>query len=301
MNIFFNTDHYENPIVLALGFFDCVHLGHLALINEAKKMAVKLGAESAISTFDNDPNSLLNKKPQVYSIEERKIVFANNNVDNVLCETFNEKFANQSAKEFLDNLTTRFNIVGIVAGRDYTFGHNAEGNISFIEDYFSGKNIKIKIVPFEKVNTKKISTRYIKKFIEDGDVQVANRLLTQPYFLVGEVIHAKHRGTIIGYPTANITTHTNTIKLAPGIYISKTHIDGKLYASITNVGAKPTFDDSDYTVETHVLDFNKDVYGKTIMVEFHKKIRDIVKFPSLPALRSQLSQDEKEARTYFQL
>ncbi len=301
MNVFFKTDHYKNPIVIALGFFDCVHLGHLALINEAKKMAAKLGAETAISTFANDPNSLLNKQPQVYSIEERKIIFENNDIDNIICETFDVDFASQSPKEFLDNLTARFNIVGVVVGKDYTFGQGASGNVCFLKDYFNDSNVKVKILPFEKVNTKKISTRYIKKFIEEGDIQVVNRLLTQPYFIVGEVVHAKHRGTVIGYPTANVSAHKDTVSLAPGIYLTKVHVDGKSYAGITNVGAKPTFNDNEYTVETHILDFNKDIYGKTIIIEFHKKIRDIIKFSSVPALCNQLGLDEKEARQYFEV
>lgn len=299
MNVFLKTDHYEKPIVLALGFFDCVHLGHLALINEAKKMAVKLGGETAISTFVNDPNSLLNKKSQVYSIKERLIIFESLDIDNVVCEEFNNDFANMSPNQFLDSLSNRFNLAGIVVGKDYTFGKGAEGNVQMLKEYFADKNVKVKVVPFEKANTKKISTRFIKKFIEDGDIQVANSLLTRPYFITNEVVHARHRGTIIGYPTANINAHENTILPATGIYITKVYVDGKSYMGITNVGPKPTFGESDFTIETHILDFNKDIYGKTIQVEFYKKIRDIVKFTSVPALCNQMMQDEKDARAFF--
>ena len=301
MNVFLKTDHYEKPIVIALGFFDCVHLGHLALINEAKKMAVKLGGETAISTFGNDPNSLLNKKAQVYSIQERLIVFENQGIDNVICEDFDSNFADLSPIEYLDSLTNRYNIIGVVVGKDYTFGKNAEGGVPMLKEYFAERATKVKVVPFEKANTKKISTRYIKKFIEDGDMQVANSLLTQPYFLSNEVVHARHRGTIIGYPTANINAHDNTITPATGIYITKVYVEGKSYIGITNVGPKPTFGENDFTIETHILDFNKDIYGKTIQVEFHKKIRDIVKFTSVPALCNQMIMDEKEARAFFSI
>ena len=299
MNVFLSTDHYEKPIVLALGFFDCVHLGHLALINEAKKMAGKVGGETAISTFGNDPNSLLNKKAQVYSIEERKIVFKNQGIDNVICEYFTKEFAEQTPRQYLDSLCHRFNIVGVVAGRDYSFGKGAEGNVCLLKEYFAEKNVKVKIVPFEKANTKKISTRYIKKFLEDGDIQVANSLLTQPYFIVGEVVHARHRGTIIGFPTANIEEHSNTTMLATGIYATKVYLEGKSYIGITNVGPKPTFGENNHTIETHILDFSKDIYGKTIQVEFHKKLREVIKFTSVPALCNQMKIDEKEAREFF--
>lgn len=302
MNLINGTEHnYNKSIVLALGFFDCVHIGHLALINEAKKMATSLRCESAIYTFSNDPNILLGNREQVYSFEDRKIIFDNLKIDNVIAEEFSDAFASQTPQEFLDNIISNYNIVGIVVGKDYTFGKNAEGNTTFLKEYLQNKNIKLKVLPFEKVNSQKISTSHIKKFILDGNVQVANTLLTQPYFMVGEVVHARHRGTIIGYPTANILENENRTKLGAGIYITKVYIDNKSYLGVTNVGPKPTFDEQSRSIETYILDFSKDIYGKTIRVEFYKKIRDVMKFHSVPALCNQMMQDEREARAYFSI
>lgn len=301
MNIINGTEHYNKSIVLALGFFDCVHIGHVALINETKKMASCMGCESAIYTFANDPNVFLNKKEQVYTFDDRKIIFDNLGIDTVICETFSQEFANQSSEEFLNSLLGRFNIAGIVVGKDYSFGKNAEGNAVFLKEFMSERSIKVKILPFEKVNSQKVSTSHIKKFVADGNVQVANTLLTQPYFMVGEVVHARHRGTIIGYPTANIVEHDSRLKLGTGIYITKVYIDNKSYLGITNVGPKPTFEEHSRSIETYILDFSKDIYGKTIMVEFYKKIRDVVKFHSVPALCNQMKQDEREARAYFSI
>lgn len=301
MNIINGTEHYNMSIVLALGFFDCVHIGHVALINETKKMASCMGCESAIYTFANDPNVFLNKKEQVYTFDDRKIIFDNLGIDTVICETFSQEFANQSSEEFLNSLLSRFNIAGIVVGKDYSFGKNAEGNAVFLKEFMSERSIKVKILPFEKVNSQKVSTSHIKKFVADGNVQVANTLLTQPYFMVGEVVHARHRGTIIGYPTANIVEHDSRLKLGTGIYITKVYIDNKSYLGITNVGPKPTFEEHSSSIETYILDFSKDIYGKTIMVEFYKKIRDVVKFHSVPALCNQMKQDEREARAYFSI
>jgi riboflavin kinase/FMN adenylyltransferase len=301
MNIINETIRYDKPIVLALGFFDCVHIGHLGLINETKKMASNLDCETAIFTFSNDPNQILNKKSQVYTFEDRKIVFENLGIDNVVCENFDESFANKGPIEFLDDLISKHNILGVIAGRDYTFGKGGKGTTQLLKEYLSAKNIKVKVVPFEKVNSQKISTSHIKKFIADGNVQVANTLLTQPYFMIGEVVHARHRGTIIGYPTANIVEDENRIKLGTGIYITKVYIDNKSYLGITNVGPKPTFEESSRSIETYILDFNKDIYGKTITVEFYKKIRDVVKFNSVPSLCNQMKQDEREARAFFSI
>lgn len=301
MNIINGTEHYNKSIVLALGFFDCVHIGHVALINETKKMASCMGCESAIYTFANDPNVFLNKKEQVYTFDDRKIIFDNLGIDTVICETFSQEFANQSSEEFLNSLLDRFNIAGIVVGKDYSFGKNAEGNAVFLKEFMSERSIKVKILPFEKVNSQKVSTSHIKKFVADGNVQVANTLLTQPYFMVGEVVHARHRGTIIGYPTANIVEHDSRLQLGTGIYITKVYIDNKSYLGITNVGPKPTFEEHSRSIETYILDFSKDIYGKTIMIEFYKKIRDVVKFHSVPALCNQMKQDEREARAYFSI
>ena len=303
MNIINNEKEHNctNPIVLALGFFDCVHIGHLALVNETKKMALSLRCESAIYTFSNDPNTFLGKQMQVCSFEDRKIIFDNLGIENIIAEDFSDDFASQTPYEFLDNLTSRYNIVGIVVGKDYTFGRNAEGNASLLKEYLHKKNIKLKVLPFERINSQKISTSHIKKLILDGNVQVANTLLTQPYFMVGEVVHARHRGTIIGYPTANILEDDKRAKLGTGIYITKVYIDNKSYIGITNVGPKPTFDEQSRSIETYILDFCKDIYGKTIRVEFYKKIREVMKFHSVPELCNQMKQDEKDARVFFSI
>ena len=137
MNIINGTEHYNKSIVLALGFFDCVHIGHVALINETKKMASCMGCESAIYTFANDPNVFLNKNEQVYTFDDRKIIFDNLGIDTVICETFSQEFANQSSEEFLNSLLGRFNIAGIVVGKDYSFGKNAEGNAVFLKEFMS--------------------------------------------------------------------------------------------------------------------------------------------------------------------
>ncbi|MBO7151673.1 MAG: bifunctional riboflavin kinase/FAD synthetase [Clostridia bacterium] len=301
MNIINGTEQYNKSIVLALGFFDCVHVGHLALINETKKMASCMNCESAIYTFCNDPNPFLKKKEQVYTFDDRKIIFDNLHIDNIICDTFSEEFASQSPEEFIESLISRYDISGIVVGKDYTFGKKAEGNAVFLKKYLAERKVKVKIMPFERINSQKISTSHIKKFITDGNVQVANTLLTQPYFMVGEVVHARHRGTIIGYPTANIVESENRTKLGAGIYITKVYIDNRSYLGITNVGPKPTFEEANRSIETYILDFSKDIYGKTIIVEFYKKIRDVMKFPSVPSLCKQMMLDEKEARLFFSI
>ncbi len=299
MNKLYLGDKFDKPIVLALGFFDCVHRGHDALINETKKLAEKLHAESAITTFSNDPNLILGKKPQIYTIEERLYLFEQAGIDNVLLFEFDENFANCTPEDAIKYVTDHFNVVGIVLGKDFTFGKGAEGDAKMLKDFAAEQGIKIKIVPFEKFTTEKISSSTIKKHVSEGNIQLINSYLSRPYFTIGKIVPAHGRGRILGYPTANLEVHKDTTLLGSGIYITKIYIDGKPYIGVTNVGAKPTFSESVYTVETHIYDFSKDIYDKVVRLEYYKKIRDVSKFNSVPNLVAQIKADEKESLDFF--
>lgn len=297
----FIQDGYDKPIVLALGFFDCIHNGHKALIEEAKRTAARLKAETALITFANDPNVQLKKKEQIYTFFERSSALENLGLQNLIYTYFNDGFLHYSAAEFLELMTSRFDIKAVVAGRDYRFGYGAEGNVDYLKRFMSEKGIKVKIVPYEKNYEKKISTTSLKKLVTEGNVSMLNTCLSEPYFLIGNIIHAKHRGSIIGYPTANLSVHDDCMKIAGGIYATIMYIDGKPYYGATNVGPKPTFGEDDYTIETYLLDFNRSIYGKEVKLVFYKKIRGVIKFNTISALVRQLNNDEKEVRKFFGL
>lgn len=296
--LYFNSK-YDTPIVLALGFFDCIHNGHKSLIDEVRRQALKLSAQSALFTFANDPNPLLHKKEQIYTVLERSVVLENLGVENVVYTYFNQNFAEMSGKAFLDILCENFNIKAVVVGRDYTFGKDAACGVAYLQEYLKEKGIKLKIVPFEKNYLKKISSTALKKYVEAGNVEVLNTCLSQPYFLVGTIIHSKQRGTMIGFPTANLSVHEDCLRLAEGIYATKMYIDKNVFYGMTNMGAKPTFDEMNYTIETHLFNFGLDIYGKEVRLEFLKRIRDIKKFTSVPALTKQLQIDQAETLKFF--
>lgn len=299
MNKLYLGDKFDKPIVLALGFFDCVHRGHDALIHETKRLAEKLNAGSAITTFSNDPNTILGKKPQIYTIDERLYLFEQSGIDNVLIFEFNQKFADCEPEDAIDYVMNHFNVVGIVLGKDFTFGKGARGTAQMLKDCANEHGIKAKIVPFEKFTTEKISSSTIKKHIAEGNIQLANSYLSRPYFTIGTIIHAKGRGGILGYPTANLSVHDNATLIGSGIYVTKIYVDGKSYISVTNVGPKPTFDENEYTIETHIHDFSKNIYGKTVRLEYYKKIREVNKFNSVPNLVAQIKSDEKDSLDFF--
>lgn len=301
MNRLYFFEIYKTPIVAALGFFDCVHVGHAKLIEEAKRLASKLNAESAVLTFANDPNPNLLKKQQIYTLDERAYVLHHMGVDNLIFAYFNDEFANLSPTEFLDKLTRNFDLKAVVVGKDYTFGNGAEGDAAFLERYLTEKGIQVKILPFEKMYAKKVSTTAIKKFVDTGDLPSLNSSLSQNYFLLGTIVHAHQRGRILGYPTANLSVHGDCIKLASGIYATKMYFDNKVYCGVTNVGEKPTFGESDYSIETYLIDFVGDIYGKFVRLEFFKRIRGVIKFNSIPALVKQLERDRDSVIEFFDL
>lgn len=299
MKILNYGEKYENSVALCVGFFDCVHKGHAEIIGRAKARAAALGAECAVLTFVNDPGVFLGKKKQLYTFRERAEALADLGVDVVVAAVFDEKFYTTAAEDFLNTLTSSLNPVTVVAGEDYTFGAGAKGNAAMLSDILGRKGIPVAILPLKGTENGKISSTEIKNAVERGDIAYANAHLTEPYFMLGKVGHAHGRGSTFGYPTANIPFGEDRLPPADGVYITSVTFDGKTYIGGTNVGAKPTFGDERPSVETFILDFGGDIYGKEIKLAFYKRLRDIEKFSSAAALAAQLDTDMSKIRNYF--
>ena len=291
------NEKYDAPIAIALGFFDCIHIGHKRLASEVMNYANEHeGVQSALFTFSNDPNTLFNKSKEIYSFEDRVCVLDNLGLDVVVKAMFDQSFMSMSPNDFLLQLTSNKDIRFIAVGADYTYGKNAEGNVDSLLEFCNQNGIELSVVPFEKRNGEKLSTRNLKCLVSSGDVSELNALLSQPYFIKGVVLHAKHNGTGLGFPTANIAIDRNRLPLYDGIYATITHVDGKTYPSMTNVGAKPTFNDNSPSIETYIFDFDKDLYDKEIQIDFIERTRDIQKFENTQALHQRLQLDEKQIR-----
>ncbi len=301
MKTFELGNKYSNPIVLSLGFFDCIHIGHKSLIETANKIAKESGAESFLMTFSNDPSTLFWKSKQIYTFEDRVESLKNLDVQGVISANFDERFAAIEPDEFLRLLTDTLNIKCIVVGADYTFGINAEGDVDYLKRFCAVRGIRVEVVPFACINGLKLSTRNLKSLLDVGDVKTLDAYLSEPYFMTGSVKHAKHNGTRMGFPTANISQNPDRFPLASGVYATKVVVDGKEYASMTNVGAKPTFGDFSENVETHVMNFDEDLYGKNIKIKFYERIRDIKRFDTMDDLRLQLTTDEQHVNKLFGL
>ncbi len=292
-------EKYDTPVALALGFFDCVHKGHAAVISAAAQRAEKCGAECAVFTFSNDPGTYLSKQKRIYTFEERLAALEALGVEHVVAAEFEDEFAALGADDFLFKLLSTLNIVGVAAGEDYSYGARAAGRADSLKRRMAKEGIPVDILPLLQADGKKISSTDVKTALAAGDILLANELLTQPYFMLGRVSHAHGRGSTFGYPTANILPDGSRLLPACGVYATSVSVDGKVYPGGTNVGAKPTFGDDITSVETFIIDFDGDIYGKEIKLAFYDKLRDIKKFPSADALARQLDGDVASIRKLF--
>lgn len=297
MQVYNFDDIIKEPIVVALGFFDCVHVAHRRLINKAVTLAKERDARCAVLTFDNNPRAVLEKSNEhklVYGFSTRCEVFGELNVDMVIKTTFDEKFAALTEREFLTRLFKN-NLVGVVCGFDYTFGSNKKGSVKELKDCCNENGVDCIVLEKQDFEGEKISTRYINHLLSDGKIETANLLLGGSYRYTGVVMHGWEIGRTIGFRTVNLVADDNVVLVKHGVYFGFVVVDGKKYKAIVNVGRRPTFNDDNTNIEAHLLGFNGDVYGKRITVFFEKFMREQKHFDSVEELKFQLKKDKETA------
>ena len=283
----------NDKIVLCLGFFDCVHRGHNSLIQRARLFAKIDGAKSAVFTFRDDPfGGLGRSEKEIFTYEERTFRLWQLGVDIVVKATPDEKFFATSPEDFLNGLFKNFNISAIIAGSDFTYGAGAKGNADTLKRSCLDRGVNCYIVDMvEYAEGRKIASREIREMVVKGEVAKINALLPLPYIVAGRVVKGRHEGATIGTPTANIDIPEEKLQIASGVYDTNVLIDGVRLRAVTSVGEHPTFGDSHYNVESYILHWNNDIYGRFIVVEFLKRLRDIKKFDTKEDLSAQIAID----------
>ena len=285
------TAKCQEDEVLCLGFFDCVHQGHLKLINRAKQIAFSHDYFISIFTFDNNPLRFFKNQKLLYTFDERCFVFEELQIDHVYKATFTSEFAAMDREVFLDNLLSNKSVKAIVVGEDYTFGKDKKGDTKYLKEYCDSHGIQLFVETLYQYNDKKLSTTNLRKLVTSGKLDELNSLLVSPYIIGGTIDKGRGVGTEELFPTANLTLDDDKISLAPGVYYTHVFIDGIRYRAATNVGAKPTYDISTYNVESYILFYTKKIYGKKIFIEFEQKLRDNKKFDSIEELKEQIQKD----------
>lgn len=295
-------DFKNKNLAVALGTFDGVHIGHQNVICEAVNLAKKNHGSSAVFTFSNHPRSVI--------FPERKLLIINDTlakirdiqtlgVDFLFNVEFTKQMSSMQPEEFMQMLKDCFAPKFIVTGPNYTFGTKGAGTPQLLQKEGEKYGFKAYMHHFVYCQNSMVSSTAIRKAILDGDLNTANKMLGKPFSIDEEVIHGKKRGRMLGFPTANLAIRDNRIMLPNGVYIVSAYIDGKKYNAVASIGTNPTFKDISRRVEVNIFDFNKDIYGKIIRVDFLEAIRREIKFTSVDALLSQMKKDVQKAKDYF--
>ena len=291
--------------VIALGFFDGVHLGHGALLRRAVEEAKKRGCESAVFTFDRPPKEVITGVPcpLINSPEDRaELVKRLYGIDEMLMVPFDDEMRTTPWDRFVtDILVGRYGAVHLVAGHDHHFGHKNQGSPELLREKCAELGLGCDIIPAVTIGGITVSSTHIRKLLEEGDVETARAFLGHPHVLTQTVGHGRQLGRTIGIPTANLVAPPHVLLPRRGVYAAKITLpDGRAFGGVTNVGVRPTVNNGqDVTVEPWILDFDGDLYGQAIRVEFYRRLRDERKFDSLAALRSQIETDAVKTREAY--
>lgn len=289
-----------NKIIYALGFFDGIHVGHQMLLQGCRHLAQSRGYDMGAVTFASHPDTLVAGKtpPLLNTVEERRRMLLSAGVCHMQVLPFDKGLMNMSWQDFLKMLLEK-DAGGFVCGEDFRFGCKGQGDARKLADFCRQRALPWAVVPEQKMDGVRISSTYIRKLIENGDMQEAARFLGRPHLLSGFVTSGRRIGRTIGVPTANLTIPGEVVIPRRGVYATKCLVDGVFYTAVTNIGSRPTVDGHQVRAESWLLDFDGDLYDKHMTVFFHKFLRPEKKFDSLEALKTAIRENEQQARVFF--
>jgi len=283
---------------IALGSFDGLHLGHLSLVRKVRSLAEENSGRSIVFTFKNHPRTFINinNKVELIMTNEEKInVLQKEGIDILAFKDFDEKMMKMMPDEFINWLCKTYNVKGIVVGFNFKFGYKNLGDVQLLKKFEEEYRYKLYVMEPCKIEDEIISSTTVRKELGHGNVRKAFKMLSRPYMLSGKVIDGKKLGRTIGFPTANLAINKQKVIPKKGVYYTNVKINEKIFKGITSVGNNPTVNGQELTVETYILDFSNDIYGKKINIYFIDRIRDEIKFNNINELIEQLKKDKKFA------
>lgn len=289
------------PTVIALGFFDGVHLGHQRVILTAKEIAHEKQMQSAVMTFSPHPKEVLRKQEgemlYLSPLPEKIELIRKLGVDVLYIVDFTKEFANLTPQQFVDKYLIELNVKHVVAGFDYSYGKLGKGTMETLP-FHSRKSFSQTTIQKVEKDLEKVSSTYIRKLLANGEVSQVPEYLGRYYEVLGKVVHGEKRGRLIGFPTANVETDGYLLP-ATGVYAVCMKVDGRNYEGVCNIGYKPTFHGNKKTylaVEIHLFDFNDMIYDKDVRIKWIKRIRSELKFPTIQDLINQIETDKAVAK-----
>lgn len=288
--------------IYALGFFDGVHVGHAALLTACREMARREEVRAGVVTFASHPDTLvLGDTPRLINTpQDRELLlrqwFA---METVVTLPFDEDMRAMDWRDFLVMLRRDYGAVGFVCGEDFRFGNRGRGSADTLAAYCAEEGLSCAVIPEQILDGIRVSSTYIRRQLETGDMATAVRFLGHPHILTGTVVQGHQLGRRLGIPTANLRLPEGLAVPKFGVYACRARVGEKSCLAVTNVGTRPTVNGHSVTVEPWLLDYEADLYGSRILLEFHRFLRPERKFPSLEELRREIHRDADRTREFF--
>ncbi len=291
---------------VGLGNFDGLHVGHMALVNTLISEAGIHNLESVIYTFTKHPENILRKDLftlQLTTVRKRIQLLSQTTLDNVCFDEFDEEYSRIEPEDFVKQiLLNKLGARLVVSGFNYRFGYMGKGDVNLLKALGKKHDFSVIVIPPVKVDNELVSSTAIRKYVAGGDMEKVSKLLGRHYSITGEVMDGKRLGRRIGFPTANLHPEDYLVMPHDGVYLTKTLYRGEFYSGLTNIGMNPTFGDvSKIKAETHIINFDEDIYRSSIEVFFLAKLRDEIKCKDARDLSTQIHRDVQAAKEYFGL
>ena len=289
----------KKDMLLTIGVFDGVHLGHKYLISQLTEQARQQNLLSGVVTFRQHPQEILSpqtKLPFLTDLASRADLLKNEGVEAIITLSFTPELAPLSARQFVSLLQKYLRMRGIVTGPDFALGRNREGGSDTLRALGQDMNFIVTVIPPIMVNGEVVSSTAIRKALTDGDMKRVVNLIGRPFSLHGRVIIGSGRGTELGFPTANLDVDSEQALPTEGVYATWTYIDDKTYQSMTNIGKRPTFSGNERTVEVYILNYRSDLYGHELKIDLIERLRGEKKFDTVDELKKQITEDVKQGR-----
>jgi riboflavin kinase/FMN adenylyltransferase len=297
MEIIFGIDQIKKPFinpVVTLGNFDGVHLGHQRIFERLEAEAVRIQGEAIVITFEPHPLKILSPKycpPLITPFKKKMMLIEKIGIKTVLCIEFSLAFAEISPLKFVrDVLVEKVNTKKVIIGYNYHFGKGKSGNAETLKKICKRFNIEVEVMEALTIDHIIVSSSKIRELIQEGNVEKASKLLGRDYPIIGKVIEGAKRGYALGYPTANLEI-SEELYPKTGVYAVEVQWKNQVFKGLANVGYNPTFDTKAFSLEVHILNFNREIYGDEVQVNFKKRIRDEIRFDSPSHLIDQIRKD----------
>ncbi|MCR6638948.1 MAG: bifunctional riboflavin kinase/FAD synthetase [Sporocytophaga sp.] len=307
MKVYNSPDEFQKlpNAIVTIGTFDGVHLGHRKILNRLKETSKEENGESVVITFWPHPRKVLQGVDSfklLLTLDEKIEMIASCGIDHLLLIPFTKEFSSTTSEDFIQKiLIDKIGTKKLVIGYDHKFGKNREGSFEYLKENASRIGFQVEEIPREDIEHNAISSTAIREALSKNNVSKASTLLGRPYSVKGKVVEGKKLGRELGYPTANIEVEDpEKILPADGIYTVLVKVAGKIYGGMLSLGFNPTVEGKGRSMEVHIFDFNKNIYGETVEVSFLEFLRFEAKFPNLEALIEQLKEDEKHSRTILE-